>query len=116
MESDGRPEPRQLKQSRAKATYEALLGAAAEVFAERGFEATQTPEIAARAGVSTGAFYRYFKDKREVFLELARHHLARAHADVRVELDPTRLGGTDPRGVVDAILQMIFAHTRKNAA
>src|SRR6185295_10938067 len=41
------------KQKRSAATYEALLDGAAVVFAKLGFDAAQTPEIAAEAGVST---------------------------------------------------------------
>src|SRR5271155_4639546 len=57
------------KQNRSAATHEALVRAARKVFEEKGFEAAQTPDIAAAAGVSTGAFYRYFEDKKQVFLE-----------------------------------------------
>ena len=65
------PPAPQFKQSRSQATYEALLDAATRVFAKRGYDAAQTPEIAAEAGVSTGALYRYFSDKRQMFIEIA---------------------------------------------
>lgn len=39
-----------------------LLGAAAEVLAERGYARTRTSDIAARAGVSRGTLYEHFEN------------------------------------------------------
>jgi AcrR family transcriptional regulator len=69
-------EERSFTQERARATYRALLAAARAVFAARGYDRTQAPEIAEHAGVSVGTFYRYFEDKREAFVEVTRVHLA----------------------------------------
>lgn len=44
--------------------------AARQVFAESGYAAARVADIVAAAKVSTGAFYRYFSDKREVLIEL----------------------------------------------
>jgi len=43
--------------------------AALELFRERGYEATTTAEIAARAGVTERTFFRHFPDKREVLFD-----------------------------------------------
>jgi AcrR family transcriptional regulator len=43
-----------------------LHAAALELFVEQGFTATTVPEIAARAGLTTRSFFRYYADKREV--------------------------------------------------
>jgi len=40
-----------------------------ELFAERGYEATTTAEIAARAGVTERTFFRHFPDKREALFD-----------------------------------------------
>ena len=52
-----------------------LLHAAAEVFAEKGYEKAGVAEIARRAGVTTGAIYNRFGGKAELLLEAADHHM-----------------------------------------
>jgi AcrR family transcriptional regulator len=42
---------------------EAILAAALELFAERGFHGTAVPLVAERAGVGAGTLYRYFESK-----------------------------------------------------
>ncbi len=46
-----------------------LQQAALELFGERGYEATTTAEIAARAGVTERTFFRHFTDKREALFD-----------------------------------------------
>lgn len=47
-----------------------LLAAARDLFIEKGFAATRTEEIAARAGVSKGTLYLYFDSKENLFTDL----------------------------------------------
>lgn len=67
---------RQPAQARSRATVEAIVEAAAQVFEARGFERTTTNHIAERAGVSIGSLYQYFADKEEIFGSVAQAHLA----------------------------------------
>ena len=55
-----------------------LLQAAAEVFAEKGYERAGVAEIARRAGVTTGAIYNRFGGKAELLLEAVDHHVPRS--------------------------------------
>lgn len=48
---------------RGKERVAALLAAAVEVFAEKGFEAATMTEIAAKAGASIGSLYQFFPTK-----------------------------------------------------
>jgi len=107
--------PRRFQQTRAKQTHDALLRAAAEVFAERGFEATQTPDIAAAAGVSTGAFYRHFDDKRQAFVEMLEGHLARGRAEISALLTPDRFVGVDARDAMDLVIEVLFDRVKRDA-
>jgi AcrR family transcriptional regulator len=56
------------KQKRAEEKKSRILDAALALFSEKGFHGTNTKEIAAAASVATGTFYRYFKDKKAVFM------------------------------------------------
>lgn len=49
---------------------EAILAAAREIFAEKGFHAAGIADIAARLDVGHGTIYRYFKNKLDIFLTL----------------------------------------------
>ena len=49
------------------ANRERLVSAARALFAERGYAAVSVDEIAARAGLTKGAVYYQFKDKRDLF-------------------------------------------------
>ena len=46
-----------------------LREATLELFQERGYDATTTAEIAARAGVTERTFFRHFADKREALFD-----------------------------------------------
>jgi AcrR family transcriptional regulator len=46
-----------------------LREAALELYGERGYDATTTAEIAARAGVTERTYFRHFADKREVLFD-----------------------------------------------
>jgi AcrR family transcriptional regulator len=60
----------------AEETHADLVRAARALFTEKGFQNATLEEVAARAGVTRGAVYHHFADKRElfaaVFVELER--------------------------------------------
>lgn len=51
-----------------------LLDAAAEIFAESGYEGARVQQIAERAGMTTGAMYNRFSGKSELLLEALDRH------------------------------------------
>lgn len=61
-----------IRHQRQQRTREALLDAAAAVFASHGYAGASVPRIASAAGVSTGAIYANFADKQELFLAMMR--------------------------------------------
>jgi AcrR family transcriptional regulator len=73
----------------ASETRERLLRAAAEVFAERGYDGTRVADIAAAAGVSNGAMYAHFASKADLLVDALRTHGRRMLADL-FAADPDR--------------------------
>jgi AcrR family transcriptional regulator len=73
----------------AAETRERLLRAAADVFAQRGYDGTRVADIAAAAGVSNGALYAHFGSKAELLVAALRAHGRRVLADL-LAADPDR--------------------------
>jgi AcrR family transcriptional regulator len=73
----------------AAETRERLLSAAADVFAERGYDGTRVADIAAAAGVSNGAMYAHFSSKAELLVDALCTHGRRQLAD-EFAADPER--------------------------
>lgn len=67
--------PRKMpRQSRSKATVEAILTGAAQVLVEHGYEGATTARVAERAGVSVGSLYQYFPNKEALVAALVERY------------------------------------------
>src|SRR3954466_12506687 len=67
MNTDSMNVKRTKHDARSEATRAALVAAARPLFADRGFAGVGTEEIVRAAGVTRGALYHQFRDKRELF-------------------------------------------------
>jgi AcrR family transcriptional regulator len=67
---------------------ERVLGEAARLFAERGYNQTDMAELAARAGVAKGSLYNYFTSKEDLYIHVCRDGLERSRRAVYGDLDP----------------------------
>lgn len=74
------------RQRRKEARPQELLQAALELFVEKGFAATRSEEVAARAGVSKGTLYLYYPSKEELFKAVVRESLGNKIAEGVQEL------------------------------
>ena len=79
---------------------EAILSAALDEFAERGFEAARLEDVAKRAGIAKGTIYLYFRDKETLFQEL-----------LRAMLTPI-IGGFEALGQADVPAKQLAEHMR----
>jgi AcrR family transcriptional regulator len=76
--------------AKGRATRQAILEAAEEVFGENSYERASIAEITRRAGVAQGTFYVYFPDKKAAFVELVHalnHNMRRAISEAVAGLD-----------------------------
>lgn len=67
---------------RSATTRAAVVNAAKTLFITKGYVATGTPEIAAQAGVTRGALYHHFEDKRALYLALVEAESAAIAAEI----------------------------------
>src|SRR5262249_53204374 len=68
--------PKGTRATRRDERRAAILAAALEEFATRGFAATRLDDVARRAGVAKGTIYLHFRDKESLFQELVRSMLS----------------------------------------
>ena len=69
------PGPASTRQRRKEARPQELLDAALTLFIERGFSATRSEDVAARAGVSKGTLYLYYPSKEDLLKAVVRENL-----------------------------------------
>jgi AcrR family transcriptional regulator len=90
----------------ARATREALIEAALELFTDRGYAEVGTEEIVVRAKVTRGALYHHFEDKRDlfraVFERVEGDLMKRIGATMDVAEDPWNLMIAGMRSFLDA--------------
>lgn len=78
--TDDEPFPAPPRQARSRAARAKFLDAAMGLFAEQGYQATSIAQIAQRGGAAAGAFYIYFRSKRQLLIVLMNEFLARLAA------------------------------------
>jgi len=101
QKSSAAAEPRAPQRERGRARVAALLAAATEVFAEKGYDAATMTEIAARARASIGSLYQFFPTK-ELLAEALHAANAEALTAMLEELGP-RLAGQPAEVLADVL-------------
>ena len=83
------------KSTRGKEKRDALVGACAELFWQRGYANTSIADIAGHAGIPVGNVYYYFRSKAEMADAVAAVFVAETESligDIGARLEPYRLG------------------------
>jgi len=95
---------REITTPKAEKTNERIVDAALTLFREQGFEETTMRDIAAAAGVATGAAYYYFRSKEELVMAF----YARTAEEARTLLPPALERSKDLRKRLRAVIDMKF--------
>ncbi len=61
---------RKISQARGKATRLAIIRAAAELFAEKGYKGASVREIMAKANALMRSFYHHFNNKADLYFQI----------------------------------------------
>ncbi len=95
------------KQKRGIETRKQITEAAFNLFAKKGIHGTNSKEIAKKAGISTGSFYAYFKNKKTLLLEMLEDYLEQHYRMAWRPLSEFNLDELD-RDKIRSILESVF--------
>jgi len=101
----GEDRPADPRQKRSLEKRARLKGAGLALFAEKGFEGASIDDIARRAKLAVGGFYRHFRSKRQLLLVLIDELLEKLS---RLDLRPQAVA--DPRTGLRELLSRAFSH------
>jgi AcrR family transcriptional regulator len=102
------------QQDRSARRLAGFLDAAAELFAEIGFEAATMTAIAERSGSSIGALYNYFRDKESIASSLMNRYVQELNAQWKPLMEQGRtLGHAE---FADLFIERIIDFVRKRPA
>jgi AcrR family transcriptional regulator len=93
-----------------RGTAARILDAAEEVFAEEGFGAASTREIARRAHVPFGALHYHWGSKRELWEAVFKRLAERTRETLLRNLVPGGTPGETLDNITDAFLEMLIAN------
>lgn len=86
------------KAEQSRHTREVLIRVARELFTARGYAGTATEDIVERAGMTRGALYHQYEDKRDLFLAV----FEQLEAEIVTRIQTAALSAPDPRAALRA--------------
>ncbi|MBA4011474.1 MAG: TetR/AcrR family transcriptional regulator [Phenylobacterium sp.] len=103
------------RQARAESTIKVILDATLQLLEAEGAERLTTNHIAARAGVSIGTVYQYFRDKDDILAALAEQRASAVRDDI-ADLVISPPGTNAVRAIVQALTRSFDDAPRGRAA
>ena len=94
----------------------AIIEAAIQLFAEKGFRGTTTRELAAAVGVSEPVLYQHFATKRDLYLAILERTSKEQGVEGVLEGLTPLAGGTDDRAFFLRLAELIVEWHTKNGA
>ena len=92
-----------LQQEKSIRTRNGLMDASVKLFGEKGFAATTISDITREAGYAKGNFYRYWKSKDDIFLDIMEEKLK----DYRLRRDTSFEGVESLEEMINRILDFL---------
>ncbi|MBA7665125.1 HTH-type transcriptional repressor FabR [subsurface metagenome] len=83
---------------------EEILAAAKRIFAQNGFRRTKIDQLAEELNIGKGTIYRYFKDKKSLFLAVFEQGMSCLRETMRANIDPVR----EPQDKVRTAVRTFF--------
>ncbi|SDD35941.1 TetR/AcrR family transcriptional regulator [Actinokineospora iranica] len=100
---------RRSQQDRSRGTKAALTAAARALFAARGYDAVPADEIVRAAGVTRGALYHHYADKKALFRDV----VVGLEAEITAEIRTAMTSAPDlPTGIAAALTAFLDACAR----
>ena len=103
------------RQARAESTIKVILDATLQLLEAEGAQRLTTNHIAARAGVSIGTVYQYFRDKDDILAALAEQRASAVRDDI-ADLVISPPGANAVRAIVQALTRSFDDAPRARAA
>ena len=102
---------RQPQQERSIEKKNKIIEAAYEIFSEVGYYAANTPEIAKKAGVSTGIIYGYFKNKKDILSYVLKIYINKVALPVMDYFETLNSDSDLKKAVSDVVNMTIDIHS-----
>ncbi|GAB1820112.1 TetR family transcriptional regulator [Herbidospora sp. RD11066] len=102
------------RQARGERRMTEILDAAADAFAELGYEKASTNAIAARAGISPGSLYQFFPSKEAVAKALADRFVTDMRTAQGAAFGGVDVAGIDLDDLLDRVVDPLVAFNLAN--
>ena len=88
-----------------------ILGAAAELFAARGYPSTSMAALASASGMSKALLYHYYRDKQHILYDIANSYMDTL-LEIVAEVDRQRLPPTEHLRALVGCFMRAYQHAR----